>query len=464
MKLAESIKGMKKEYKIELIFLAVLFGYYFLWSYIQPFNVSPDESMRYDVAKYIYNHGGMLPHGGDPEIRNEIWGISYAFSPILAYMLGAYSMKVMSFINDNPFALLTAARAVSMFFGVGTVFFTIRIAKRIFKNSRTVWMFILAVAFFPNMAFLSSYVNNDTMGLFSTAFITYVWIRVMQEDWTWKNCILLGLAVSVCAMSYYNAYGYALCSIILFIVTIMVGRDKKACFKKMMVRGLAITGIFLALCGWWFVRNAVIYDGDFLGRSTMNEYAEKYAQEGYKPSDHTTPQKEGKSVLEMVNGYGPHPYKWYQMVMRSFVGMYGHMNVLQPYLYYLLWWIFLFVGFAGSMVIHPGRLFAVRKNKTWQISGMVHWTMILAMIIPNLLNIYYSYASDYQPQGRYSMPMFIPMMYFVVTGWQNLAETFLKKEHPIKVFLMHLCVFAVLMGLFSYLGVFLPLYRPDLAG
>lgn len=464
MKLAETIKGIKKEYKIEFIFLLAVFGYYFLWAYIQPFNVSPDEAMRYDVAKYIYNHGGVLPHGGDPEIRNEIWGISYAFSPIAAYMLGAYLMKIVSFVNANPFALLMAARLVSMFFGVGTVFFTIRIAKRVFQNKRIAWLLILAVAFFPNLAFLSSYVNNDTMALFSTAFITYVWIRVMQEgSWNWKNCILLGVAVSVCAMSYYNAYGYALCSIILFIIVFMIGKNKKECFKKMMVRGLAITGIFLALCGWWFVRNAVIYDGDFLGRRTMTEYAEKYAEEGYKPSDHITPQKEGQGVWEMVTGYGPHPYKWYGMVMRSFVGMYGHMNHLQPYGYYLIWWTFLLAGLAGSILIHPGRLFAVRKNKTWQLSGIVHWTMIAAMIIPNLLNIYYSYASDYQPQGRYSMPMFIPMMYFVVMGWQNIGKLFLKKERRVNVLIFHFCMLVVALGVYSYYSVFLPLYRPDLA-
>ena len=42
------------------------------------------------------------------------------------------------------------------------------------------------------------------------------------------------------------------------------------------------------------------------------------------------------------------------------------------------------------------------------------------MIIPNILNAYYSYASDYQPQGRYSLPMIVPLTYFMVMGYGNL--------------------------------------------
>ena len=51
----------------------------------------------------------------------------------------------------------------------------------------------------------------------------------------------------------------------------------------------------------------------------------------------------------------------------------------------------------------------------------------LNIIIPIILTLYYSYFSDYQPQGRYIMPMLIPLMYFVVLGLEKIIEK-IKKE------------------------------------
>ena len=74
-------KNKRNRYRI--LFLLFVFFVYLAWACTQRFNFSPDEKMRYQIAQYIYEHG-TLPHGGDPEIRNADWGISYAFNPILS--------------------------------------------------------------------------------------------------------------------------------------------------------------------------------------------------------------------------------------------------------------------------------------------------------------------------------------------------------------------------------------------
>ena len=73
----------KKRRLCLLVFLTAIFVFIMMWACIQPLNASPDESMRYDIVNFIINHG-CLPDGRDPEIRNEIWGISYAYYPILS--------------------------------------------------------------------------------------------------------------------------------------------------------------------------------------------------------------------------------------------------------------------------------------------------------------------------------------------------------------------------------------------
>ena len=79
-------KNKRNRYRI--LFLLFVFFVYLAWACTQRFNFSPDEKMRYQIVQYIYEHG-TLPHGGDPEIRNADWGISYAFNPILSYIISA---------------------------------------------------------------------------------------------------------------------------------------------------------------------------------------------------------------------------------------------------------------------------------------------------------------------------------------------------------------------------------------
>ena len=60
--------------------------------------------------------------------------------------------------------------------------------------------------------------------------------------------------------------------------------------------------------------------------------------------------------------------------------------------------------------------------------GLFNWCMLIAMIIPNVLNLVYSYSSDYQTQGRYSLPMLIPLAYFVTSGLSVLLRPLKKKK------------------------------------
>ena len=102
---AFAMRTVKKEYLLTSGILVLLFGFYVVWAVTQPYNSAPDEYMRYQIPEFIYQHGA-LPHGGDPSIRNPIWGISYGFTPILSYIISAGFMKVTSLFTTDPFALL----------------------------------------------------------------------------------------------------------------------------------------------------------------------------------------------------------------------------------------------------------------------------------------------------------------------------------------------------------------------
>ena len=451
-------KKISTETVVEILFFLFLLVFYLMWARVQPNGAGPDEPMRYQIAYYIYEHGS-LPVGDDPAVRNIVWGISYAFSPILDYMIAAVFMKLVSFITTVPFALLMAARFVNILLGLGTVWLALDMGKRLFDR-RKAWIFAAFVGLLPGSLFVFTYVNCDALAVFSTAVIVYAWVRYLTEGWTYKNCIILAIGVAVCTLSYYNAYGFILCSIFFFGITLFMEAKQKGNYGDFAKKGLLVCVIVMILAAWWFVRNAILYDGDFLGMNASSICAEKYAKPAYKPSKKQTPQMAGYTLWDMLNQGFPKSegFSWVELVSESFVGRFGNMNVFMP-----KWLINNYMDFikAGFLLIflHPVKTFTLRVKKQWSVKGMFNWFMLIAMIIPNILNAYYSYASDYQPQGRYSLPMLIPMTYFMVMGYGNLFDVTVKNEKVRKGVYAAICVALIVLVLFVFFAVIWPEYR-----
>lgn len=457
MKLA---KNLKRETVAELLFLFGLFCFYTMWAVIQPFNASPDEHMRYQVVEYIYQHGA-LPRGDEPSILNPVWGISYAFNPILSYIIGAGFMKAAGLVTTEPFILLIAARMVNVLCGAATAYYVLRIGKKLFAPHKA-WLFTVLTTTLPGAVFLFSYVNTDAMAIMSTAMIVYAWICGMDNGWSYKDCILLSVGIAFCALSYYNAYGFILCSILIFGSTLLIDAQKNREYKTFWTRGIFVCVLVLILIGWWFGRNYILYDGDFLGRNASAACAELNAQIGFKPSDRLTPQKEGMSVMQMLRfGYANTNISWIELTARSFVGRFGFLDICMEEWMENTYLCFVGIGLVG-IVLKPVQMFAIADKHGLRKKGIFHWCMLISLIIPNVLSIYYSYASDYQPQGRYCMPMLIPLVYFMSVGYENILDKLIKNDKIQKVVYAILCVLLAVLSVYVYVTIFYPAYiTPD---
>ena len=114
-----------------------------------------------------------------------------------------------------------------------------------------------------------------------------------------------------------------LCSFFFFCLTILLGREEPfpQRIRFLFSRGIVIAGVTILLCGWWFIRNAVLYNGDFLGRRSCAECAEKYAQKDYRPSLYPTPEKLKWSWKDIIFYQDPGWYhNWALTVCVSFIG------------------------------------------------------------------------------------------------------------------------------------------------
>lgn len=442
--------AQKRQLAIDLIFVGLAAVFFLLWAWQSSYMDGPDELMRYDIVNYLVEHWS-LPRGDDPSIINPIWGFSYAFQPYIPHIFSALFIRIAKLFTEDMHVLIFAGRLASVFFGAGTVWFTIKIARKLLPAKADGWIFIFLVTFLPQMVYLNSYMNCESMAIFSTAVIVYSWIIGLERKWDMKNCIWLGVGLSLCALSYVTAYGFLLCSFFLFCLTILLCQDKKWDFKSMIQKGLVVLAVFLVLAGWWFIRNAFLYQGDFLGLTARDICGELHAQDAFKPSKHWTIKMSGVSASEALKMLF-WEWKWHSDTFKSFIGIFKEMAVLIPTVCYTIYKIIFAVGILGCIIEIP-KLLALRKDGKWLEKGFFNWFMILALIIPNVLNLYASYAIDYQPQGRYSMPMLIPLMYFTVYGITKLLDRFIKNKMANTVIKILICVIVLgisFVGFWSY--------------
>ena len=438
MKLTEKNKKIIKNIMIA-IFLAYIFILCFSTARGTEFNSAPDEKMKYDVCKYIYNNS-KLPHGGEESIRDENYGISYAFMPILSYIISAVFMRLFDIFSTDPFSLIVSARLVSVLCITAYAFMCIKISEKLFKGIYK-WVFVAFATLLPQLLYLGSYINNDALAQLSISIIIYSWIIGLEKDWNWKSCIILGVGIGLCSMSYYNAYGYMLTSVILYFVS---GFVKKMNTKEFLKKGFAIAGIAILIGGWWFLRSYILYDVDIFAIKIQREYGQEYALEAFKPTNRKTPANQGYSFEYMLKDLN-----WVGTTKASFIGLFGYMDTFMKGGFYKIYETIGEVALLGLVLgVVIWIIKKIRKNTTVKelilINEVKNKILLDAIFIINIiitiaLSLYYSYNMDFQPQGRYIMPMIIPFMYFLTIGIKNIFDTIIKNE-KIKNGLLSICI------------------------
>ncbi len=428
------------------------------WATLQKsIDAGPDEYMRYIVARFIYDHGGKLPTGFDAEVRDGNWGFSYAVYPLLASIVSAVYMKFESFFRTDVPALLIAARMASVTFLTIGAFFTFLAGEKLFRGWKGI-CFAVLVLYLPGFHYLGTYMNCDSLALMSVSIIFYAWVCALKDGWRWKTCITLAVGIGICALSYYNAYGWILAGIVYYFTLAAANREytDKALFLK---KTVVICLIVLGISGWWFIRNYFLYDGDFLGFRTARNLMEQYAVPGLKPSVRQSPAELGWSLRDLMWYQDPGwPHIWMKLVVVSFVGTFGYFNI---YMKDILNRIYIFmIGIPLAVSLLTVRRFSpVQKKPSRQSSkeGIFNIVMLLAMCIPVFLFVWYAYFSDLQAQGRYMISAVYAVMYFVVCGFDFILE----KMHirNTRVFYMILTGLWIAGALHNFVTVILPAYR-----
>lgn len=399
--------------KNEYFFLCLIFLTYFAWAAIFVDSAyGPDEMMRYDIPRFIYQTG-TLPYGWEESIRNPYWGVSYGFSISLPYLISAVFMKVTSLFTTDETMLLIAARFTSVLSMTAVGYYAIKISKE-FRLKQERWIFICLLTLTPQSVFLASYVNLDSFSLLTALMITYSWIRCIKNDWDIMACVYLGVSTGLCFLSYKFAYGFILSSVVLYCAWYITQRQAVR-FKRFIVNGTLIIAVAFLISGWCFIRNAIIYDGDFLALHASRPYAELYAVAEQKPSLKGTFQNQGYSVLYMLK-----ETQWIESTLKSAVSMLGYMSISASNWVYMMYEFLCVGGLVGVMLKTTEMLrrrFLKHRNELYIVVSMA-----VAGAVTIAISVYYSWASDYQPQGRYVITALPAVWWVVMRGIGYMAE------------------------------------------
>ena len=410
-------KTHKRERILFVLYLVVFFCLASVIALMQPhldtlpwFGNPPDEPGRYLVSRYICRYG-RLPNGFDEEIRIYGYGISYGFYTMLPYIVQGFVMRFVNLFTDSELILLYTARFVNVGIGTAMAALVYGIGRRLFQESRFRWLFCVLVMYLPQSLFLHTYANTDSMTMFSTALIAYALVRAYGEGFTVLNCLLLSGGIIICALSYYNAYGCILSSIFLFLLFFAVQKEGKPRydFKEMLKKGGLISAVVLLGIGWYFIRNAVLYEGDFLGLETLKKCGEMYGNPPYSNSYAAR----GIPLADMLFD---NPY--FSGLINSFIAAYGSMAIYAGLWTYRFYKLVFLTGLLGGLL--PRKKEAEEKGRVKKL--LLHASLLLWILMPVALCIYYAYTMDYQYQGRYVMPGLLPFMYYVTGGLKRWAD------------------------------------------
>lgn len=385
--------------------------------YVSEIPVSPpDEYFRMLIPKFICEHGA-LPTGLEEEVRITGCGFSYGLYNVLPYIIQGISMRFVNLFTKSQLALLYAGRMVNVVFGLLMAWVVYLLGKRVFEDNRFRWLFCFAVMYLPENLFVHTYINTDSCCLLSAAMILYALVCAYQDGFDYKNSIGLSAGIVLCALSYYNAYGYILSSMLLF-VGYFFKKEGRWSFdwKPMFKYGLFISGLVLAGAGWWFVRAYFVLDGDILGLKTKEQLALLYALEETSPLN--TYQAKGIGIWRMLA-----ENKFFQCLYDSFIAAFGSLCITGNRWTYLSYKLFFGAGALGWLTAW---IFDKDMRKAGGRRVFFHLNMFLCAILPLVVMIKYAYTMNYQHQGRYILPSLIPIMYYAVRGMERLASIKIK--------------------------------------
>ena len=336
-------------------------------------------------------------------------------------------------------------RLASVAMGAGTVYFCYLLILELWPGRVGLALAGAAItAFNPMFLFVSGAVNNDNLAMLLCALGLWLLLRLIRRHgdkqvlprrvW-WPDVSILGIVLGAAVLTKTSAMGL----LPLAAVAISYVAWKRRSLWHFLSGGLVTAGLVASLSGWWFVRNALLYDGDWLGLGRFVEVL------GYRVPPATLRQLWGER-----HGF-----------MMAYWGLFGGVNVPMPR------WIYVVLN--GMLVLSGMGLFvgcvkAVSANRTRASDpgpaldlGPRAIKLVLVVLWPTVVLVSWAgwATKTWSSQGR--------LVFSAITAWSTWMAVGLGQFAPRRwsgTLPGLMGVFMLAVAAWTPFGVIAPAYRP----
>jgi 4-amino-4-deoxy-L-arabinose transferase-like glycosyltransferase len=310
-------------------------------------------------------------------------------------------------------------RLVSTLMALGTLWAIYRLGRITFPDRPGIALGMMGlVAFTPQFLFLSASINNDNLVILIAS-----WVLVLLASWlsspglpSWLQVVTLGILLGLAALA--KLSGVLLWPLAAGTMTWLAWRARN--LRWLILAGLAVLGLALALSGWWFVRNQILY-GDITGTAVHLQVM------GRTPRSLPYP---WSAILAEFNG-----------LRYSFWALFGWFNVLAPDPFYWILDGLAILGLAGFVVFSIRSLRHSPRSTREIVVLLIVWLGLVAVAL--LRWTIMALAS----QGRLLYPAFAAIALILVVGWAELVPRRIRRPLGIAALAVW-AVCAALIGAF----------------
>lgn len=400
-----------------------------------PFYLNPDEYHTLSAVNYYFSHF-MPPDMRDPEILDSyaIYGTTRHSEWTVFYFLTA---KIGQFFSDPIIRV--------RFFT--TVTFCV-MAGIALKNVKKNWALFAMLLLTPQVWYLFSYCTSDSLDFFVSFLCMYQVMkkdsmlnRVLDGPFCKKQLLPMALLGLLFVQPLWGKPTFYVVLIFIFLVLLIrlfyTPLEKR---KILLWKYLGIVGFTLGIFLVRYLITDFPYYGLFDKYRVYMDMMEQTALPEYKLS---TPALEraysmsfmekGVTLGELLTGFD-----FNKNLFRTFAGFFGSYAFGARDWYYTIMAI-LYLAIIGYLL---ARAYRRKDSRTWWEIGAA----AVAMLIQYALIVYNAWVVDFQPQGRYLLPILFYVAYLI-----HRADC----EGKSKVLQILLCL-TCLLSLYSFYRVGIP--------
>lgn len=390
-------------------YLALAIGY----SHVTPPWNNPDEPAHYAYVEYLVTQAGL------PELRPGDWDAQALerlkqearFSSDSASLRGAtyeYHQPPLYYFLSAPAYLLTAnrplavrvrtLRLVSTLLGVASVVVAHGATRTAFPGRPELAAAVAGVvAFVPMFTAISAAVSNDALAILLGSCAIWLMLVLVRDRATRGRALLAGVLGGLLLLTKLTVYIFApLLVLAVGMASLRRSSDRRDTLPLNL--GICIVAV-LAVSGWWFVRNGLVYGAaDPLGSARHDTVVVgqlRWSETGLTP-------------IAAWWAFG-------QTLFRSYWAQFGWMGIVVSA---RLYWLYFALCALGSTAVSAALVTAVRQGSkispAWFVLGLS--TLVVCGEV-----VYYN-LSFVQPQGRYLYPAILPLSALTVVGWAEVGR------------------------------------------